>query len=205
MSLLNRDFSIKKIEIPKKVFKDLKECGFSVNESFVPKSFAQELLSELKHFYQKGLMHQANIGLNKNKHIDKNIRGDKIYWLDGKSEIQKRYFNFLQNYIDKLNREFFLGINNFEAHYAVYEEGSFYKKHFDNFKGKNNRVVTILFYLNENWQENDGGELVIYKDKEYLVLPKFATMATFITEEILHEVKVTNKKRYSLVAWLRRD
>jgi len=206
MSLLKEDFSLKKLEISDNVFRDLKTKGFSAIESFLDEDFANELLKEVKSLHKNNLMRQAHIGSYKNRHINKDIRGDKIYWLDGKSKIQREYFNFLQNYIKRLNREFFLGINGFEVHYAVYEEGSFYKKHFDNFKGKNNRIVTILFYLNKDYKKEDGGELIIYKDnKEYEILPKFRTMATFITKDILHEVKTANKKRYSLVAWLRRD
>jgi len=31
----------------------------------------------------------------------------------------------------------------------------------DQFQGKNNQVISMLIYLNENWQEGDGGELKI--------------------------------------------
>lgn len=43
----------------------------------------------------------------------------------------------------QLNRALYLGLNNYEAHYAAYQAGGFYKKHLDLFKGKRNRIVPI--------------------------------------------------------------
>lgn len=48
---------------------------------------------------------------------------------------------------------------------AVYPGGGArYTRHVDNPGGHqgNGRILTILLYLNHNWQEQDGGELVLY-------------------------------------------
>lgn len=37
--------------------------------------------------------------------------------------------------------------------------GDFYLKHLDSFRGNENRKLTTVFYLNENWTPADGGEL----------------------------------------------
>ena len=61
-------------------------------------------------------------------------------------------------------------------------KGDFYEKHLDCFKNSKNRVVTTVYYLNENWQENDGGELIVYnEDDKFLakVAPKSNTLIVF--------------------------
>lgn len=62
----------------------------------------------------------------------------------------------------EVNRHFFLGLFEYEAHFAKYEAGDFYLKHLDSFRGNENRKLTTVFYLNENWTPADGGELKIY-------------------------------------------
>ncbi len=48
-----------------------------------------------------------------------------------------------------VNREFFLGLFEYEAHFACYEKGAFYKKHLDAFKEKchktfNDSVISLM-------------------------------------------------------------
>ncbi|MFM9815886.1 2OG-Fe(II) oxygenase, partial [Streptomyces scabiei] len=76
-----------------------------------------------------------------------------------------------------LNRNFFLGLFDYECHYAKYQQGDFYKKHYDAFKGRSNRVFTTVFYLNT---PDSGGELIIYKPKskqvEVCIKPQAGTL-----------------------------
>ena len=78
-------------------------------------------------------MHQAAIGNNHTKQINEGIRSDKISWLTNEetnSDILKYQENIL-NLKNALNEYFYLGLNDFEGHFAIYPEGSFYKKHID--------------------------------------------------------------------------
>ena len=60
-----------------------------------------------------------------------------------------------------LNKARYLGLFEYECHYAIFSEGSSYAKHSDVLAGPKNRIVSTVLYLNENWQASDGGELVL--------------------------------------------
>lgn len=59
-----------------------------------------------------------------------------------------------------------LGLFSFESHFAHYAPGAFYKTHVDAFKGQANRVLSVVYYLNEAWGAKDGGEMVLYSDTQ---------------------------------------
>ena len=100
-----------------------------------------------------------------------------------------------------------LGLYSFESHFAVYQPGAFYKRHLDAFKGQANRVLSLVTYLNPDWQEADGGQLVIYTSEEdktgIRVLPKFGTVVVFLSEEFPHEVLPATRSRSSIAGWYR--
>ncbi len=101
-----------------------------------------------------------------------------------------------------------LGLFDFEAHFAVYNKGDFYKKHLDSFKGEKNRLISMVIYLNKDWQEADGGILNVYQDIDdekplISVLPKWGNVILFLSEELAHEVTISNKTRYSIANWFR--
>ena len=83
---------------------------------------------------------------------------------------------------------------------------TFYEKHLDSFRGSKNRVVTTVYYLNDDWNEKNGGELVIYdEDNNYLktVTPQINTLVVFLSDKFPHEVLAANKKRFSIAGWFR--
>jgi SM-20-related protein len=101
-----------------------------------------------------------------------------------------------------------MGITYYESHFAIYDKGDFYETHLDAFKNSKNRVVTTVYYLNENWSEDDGGELVIYdEDNNYLtkVTPHANTLIVFLSDKFPHEVLPAKKKRFSIAGWFRVD
>ena len=99
-----------------------------------------------------------------------------------------------------------MGLFDYECHYAKYQHGDFYKKHYDAFKGRSNRVFTTVFYLNT---VQSGGELVIYKPKskdvEITIQPKAGTFVMFESERFMHEVLPTIDNRYSVAGWFRKN
>lgn len=103
-----------------------------------------------------------------------------------------------------LNRSFFLGLFDYECHYAKYQQGDFYKKHYDAFKGRSNRVFTTVLYLNT---PDSGGELIIYKPKskqvEVCIKPLAGTLVIFESERFMHEVLPAGDERYSIAGWFR--
>jgi SM-20-related protein len=64
-------------------------------------------------------------------------------------------------------------------------------------------MITLILYLNDNWQPGDGGELKIYKEnEEILVEPIGGRCIIFKSAALEHEVLLTNKSRLSLTGWL---
>jgi SM-20-related protein len=106
-----------------------------------------------------------------------------------------------------INQRLFLGLFDYESHYAIYPKGAFYKKHLDAFKGKSNRVLSTVFYLNKDWQAHNGGELLIYKPESEEVLetvqPNLGRLVIFLSEQFPHEVLPAQQQRYSIAGWFR--
>ena len=151
---------------------------------------------------------EAGISSASDLHLDKKRRRDKIYWLDADGDAQSDFLEFTKGLEEYLNKELYLGLSYYESHFAIYEKGDFYEKHLDAFKNSKNRVVTTVFYLNDDWQEDDGGELIVYDENgNFLaeVTPTANTLVVFMSEQFPHEVKPANKKRYSIAGWFRVD
>lgn len=107
-----------------------------------------------------------------------------------------------------LNRELFLGLWDFECQVAHYQPGDFYRRHYDAFRGRSNRRVSVVAYLNGGWLPDQAGELAIYPDMETLepalkVTPLMGTMVVFLSEDVPHEVLPAERDRYSVAGWFR--
>ncbi|WP_416240395.1 2OG-Fe(II) oxygenase [Marinobacter sp. F3R08] len=172
------------------------------------------LLAALKHEVQildrTDAMKKAGIGRGSDLVRDRTVRRDRIAWLQGVTAPQAALFEFFETIRQGLNQRLFLGLKRFETHYATYHSGDFYKKHLDSFKGRASRVVSLVLYLNEEWQAADGGALQVFnRDNEHevcgVVLPEIGRMALFMSEEVPHEVLPANRTRYSLACWFRQD
>lgn len=141
-------------------------------------------------------------------HIDSSRRRDKIFWLDEDGLAMSKYLKFAETLREILNRELYLGISYYEAHFALYGEGDFYEKHLDSFKGSKNRVVTTVLYLNDKWDEENGGELIIYNEENNIinrVVPNMGTLVVFLSDKFPHEVLPSKVKRHSIAGWFRID
>ena len=150
----------------------------------------------------------AGISNSSQLHIDSTKRSDKTRWIDDDNHTQSEYLSFTTGLLKYLNRSLYLGLKYYESHFAIYEKGDFYEKHLDAFKHSKNRVVTTVYYLNEDWEENDGGKLIIYdshNNKLTTVSPKANTLVVFMSDIFPHEVLPAKKERYSIAGWFRVD
>ncbi|MFD1079741.1 2OG-Fe(II) oxygenase, partial [Longispora fulva] len=108
-----------------------------------------------------------------------------------------------------LNKTCFLGILHKEFHYALYPEGTFYKRHLDTFQNDDRRKLSLVCYLNEqDWQPEYGGELVIYtnedgKEVEKVIYPFPGRVVIFESQVLEHEVKPVKTERLSITGWLK--
>ncbi|EHR0228572.1 2OG-Fe(II) oxygenase [Vibrio parahaemolyticus] len=150
---------------------------------------------------------KARIGRNDNVTRIESIRSDKIQWLKpAMGQPIANYLSKMEEIRQEVNRHFFLGLFEYEAHFAKYEKGDFYQKHLDCFKGNENRRLTTVFYMNESWSEEDAGELVVYdlNDKEIATIPpRGGRLLVFLSEQFPHEVLPTNAERFSIAGWFR--
>jgi len=183
----------------------LVENGYIVIENALQENLSTKLLNSAKNerdFKRAGISGAGDL------HLDNERRRDKIHWLNNADEAQKEFLEFADGLREYINRSLYLGLSYYESHFAIYDEGDFYETHLDCFKNSKNRVVTTVYYLNNEWTKDDGGELIVYDENEnYLakVAPDANTLVVFMSEKFPHEVLSVNKKRYSIAGWFRVD
>lgn len=181
--------------------------NIGIDECFLSKTLSNGLLENILQLQRDQLMTSAGIGNEGVKDTNQKMRGDKIYWMDKHHNniFEEEFLVQVEDFIDRLNNTCYAGINGYEFHYAAYEEGSFYRRHKDQFKNDNNRKYSLINYLNENWLEEDGGQLLVYQnDTVQRILPQSQTAVFFKSDEMEHEVSVAKRPRMSITGWLKR-
>jgi SM-20-related protein len=169
---------------------------------------ANNLKQNLISLNQKSLLMEAGIGNSEKVSYDGAIRSDSIYWLDKKhnNAFENEFFAQIEAFILYLNQSCYTGITGYEFHYSLYESGDFYLKHLDQFKNNPSRKYSMISYLNSNWQESDGGELLIHQlDNNQKISPTQGKTVFFKSDELVHEVLVTQNTRMSITGWLKSD
>lgn len=185
--------------------------SYVVVDDFVDEGFRKALLKEQIDLLNQGQFTKAAIGKGDQRQVRTEIRSDEVLWMDSTalSPLQAIFWEKVAEVQQVLNRRCFLGLKSFEGHFARYPIGSFYKRHLDQFHAVPHRIVTLILYLNESWTEADGGQLRMYFPQEdgservEDVLPLGGRLVVFLSEEIPHEVLLTQKDRISITGWLR--
>lgn len=179
-----------------------------IAENFISLKLAGHLRENITELYSENRLKIAGTGNNKIVAHNKMVRSDVIYWLDRKHDNQHEndFFDLMDSFILHLNQTCYTGITGYEFHYTMYEKGSFYKKHYDQFQNNSSRKYSMIMYLNVGWKEGDGGELCIYHDgKPHNISPENGRGVFFKSDELEHEVLVTNSIRMSVTGWLKVD
>ncbi len=193
-------------DIYTRIIDALRDKGYIIIEEVFSVEQLQALFIDIKNT-TRDEFYPAGIGREQAHQLNRFVRRDRICWLDHSHAQAAFYLQWIEQLRLRLNRELFLGLFDYECHYAHYPKGAFYKKHLDAFQGSSNRRLTTILYLNPAWQVNHGGELMMYAaDGETVietVQPTFGTMVIFLSEEFPHEVLPANKSRYSLTGWYR--
>jgi len=177
-----------------------------ISDLFLTGQLASLLQQHIHRLTEDGQMVNAGVG-NNIPDQDKKIRGDKIHWLDKKNKHTDElgFLDHVEHFIEYLNKTCYTGINAYEFHYALYEEGSFYKRHKDQFRNDSNRKYSLITYLNEDWVDADGGQLCVYQDGEtQKILPTNRKAVFFQSNELEHEVTTAMRSRMSVTGWLKR-
>jgi len=188
------------------IAQDIATQGYSIRANAIDAGLMQ-LLSEHVVEMPSSQFKRAGIGREEDHTLEDSIRGDEICWINGDSEAETVWLGWAESLQQYLNRRLFLGLFSFESHFAHYAPGDFYKKHQDAFDGEANRILSVVVYLNKQWREEDGGELVVYSKEtdESLakVIPGYGTLVIFLSEEFPHEVLPATQDRYSIAGWFR--
>ncbi|WP_426065180.1 2OG-Fe(II) oxygenase [Flavobacterium sp. DSP2-3-1] len=184
------------------------ENKVGISEHFLSTDLAHNLRQNLIVLKQKSLLMQAGIGNSEKVSYDGAIRSDSIYWLDKKhnNAFENEFLAQIEAFIVYLNQSCYAGITGYEFHYSLYEPGDFYLKHLDQFKNNPSRKYSMISYLNSNWKESDGGELLIHQlDNNQKIAPTQGKTVFFKSDELVHEVLVTQNTRMSITGWLKSD
>lgn len=200
----------------------LVDSGYIVLPHALPMQLVDKLLERL-HELDDEEFKRAGIGRQDDFQIDTSVRRDHIRWLQPKHPVEIEFLAWMDNLRLALNRRLFMGLMDYECHFASYGVGAFYKKHLDAFKRPTpllqstiqisplqvqpSRVLSTVLYLNPDWQEGDGGELRLYDEEDVQVLetiaPQFGKLVLFLSEKFPHEVLVAKRKRHSIAGWFR--
>ncbi|MBZ0333672.1 2OG-Fe(II) oxygenase [Marinobacter sp. AL4B] len=183
------------------------ECDLSLR---LPAGLLGELKREVEILDKTEAMTRAGIGRGSDLLKDRGVRRDKIVWMDGASAPQTELFRFFDHVRDGLNRRLFLSLKRYEAHYATYQPGDFYKQHVDSFQGRASRMISLVLYLNDSWGLEDGGELRVFDAENHevpvgLFRPETGRAVFFLSETVPHEVLPARRTRYSIACWFRQD
>lgn len=180
--------------------------GYAVIDNFFPKTLYDALSERARIIHNEECYHEAKIGADSQTHSNKNIRTDSICWLskDSENHAEQNYLEQMSKLAQEFNQTLFLGLNDFETHFALYHPGSFYKKHTDQFQNKKTRKISCVYYLNQEWEPSFGGLLKLYDLDEKImeeILPLGNRFLCF-KSELPHEVTASFHQRFSLAGWM---
>jgi SM-20-related protein len=184
----------------------LEKQGYFIWDNFLDAASTEAIRRHWEEQIQAQNLKKAGIGKDSGFMIDAVERGDFISWINPETtdEATGLYLQKISSLMTDLNRSFFLGLRDFECHFALYPAGTKYARHVDRHRIGSSRVVSVVFYLNENWQSSDGGQLRIYQNDnmEAEILPASGRLAAFLSEKE-HEVMETGRPRMSITGWMR--
>jgi SM-20-related protein len=183
------------------------ENKIGIDIDFLSQDLSEGLQENIKHLQEDDLMTYAGVGNETIMDTKQQMRGDKIYWMEKNhdNKFEQQFLNQIESFIERLNSTCYTGINGYEFHYAVYGQGAGYKRHKDQFKNDSNRKYSLINYLNKDWLEADGGQLLVYQNDEMQkIQPQSQTAVFFKSDEMEHEVVQANRNRMSITGWLKR-
>lgn len=183
----------------------LADQGYAIIDSFLTDAQVSAIVAT--DGFKNGLLQfkKAGIGKQQDKQINESIRGDYIEWVEpaSASPALQVYLQKLNHLIQFVNHSLYLSLKDYEVHQTIYPIGSFYKRHLDQFKKDDKRKLSVICYLNQNWQTNEGGQLRIYlQAKSIDVFPLSGRLVCFRSDLLEHEVLPATRERLSITGWL---
>ncbi len=183
----------------------LAETGYAVVDGFLTLQEVEAILGTDDFKNSLTQFKRAGIGKSQGHQVNEAIRGDQIQWLDKDTAARplQVYLNRLQALMEYLNQALYLSLKDYEVHMTIYPAGTFYKRHLDQFRRDDHRKLSVICYLNKDWELSHGGQLRMYPGDATLdVLPEAGRLVCFRSDQIEHEVLPANRERMSVTGWL---
>lgn len=189
---------------------ELSDKGYGTIDHFLSREEFLQIKEVADDHREEGNFKKAGIGTAQDFQINKQIRGDYIRWIDPQkaAAATQVYLGRMRSLLQYINRTCFLSLKDVELHYTVYPVGTTYKRHLDQFRHDDHRRLSVICYLNEDWQPQHGGQLRLYlpgedgKEETVDILPTGGKLACFRSDLIEHEVLPATRERYSLTGWM---
>ncbi|MGA9916211.1 MAG: 2OG-Fe(II) oxygenase [Paraburkholderia sp.] len=181
--------------------------GWSEQDNFLPPNLTLALGLECAALATAGMLTFARVSQGAASSLQPVVRGDQIQWLEaGQSEARDQYLAIMELLRIALNRELFLGLEEYESHFAYYAPGASYLQHRDQFRDDDSRTVSVIVYLNADWLPEHGGALRLHPEglSTHDISPVGSRIAVFLSADMLHEVLPATRDRMSLTGWFRR-
>lgn len=181
---------------------------YGQDNAFLSASLCEGLRLHMQDLLETKQLHFAGIGNLLQLHQPQSMRGDQVYWLDKShnNPFETAFLMLMDELVIYLNRTCYTGLNSYEFHYALYDIGSSYKRHLDQFQNNQQRQFSLICYLNPDWVDTDGGALLLHtKNGLQSVLPQSQTAVLFKSDELEHEVSIAHRPRMSIAGWLKRS
>jgi SM-20-related protein len=186
--------------------------GYGIMDGFLSTQEVIALATCLRSRREAGQFRAAGIG-NHQVSVEKAIRGDEILWLDEATATseEREFLQRIGELVQYLNQTCYLGLRDYEFHYALYPTGTLYKRHLDRFRSDSRRKLSVICYLNTDWQETDGGQLALYLpdddglERQVTVAPMGGRLVCFDSGQLEHEVFPATRERLSVTGWLKTE
>jgi SM-20-related protein len=178
----------------------------SIRDQFVTPVQMRTLLDCARARHARGEFAPARIGQQAALQRREDIRGDFTCWLrEPLYPAERILLAQLDTLRLELNRETFLGLFDLELHYAWYPPAAGYARHVDRPQGTVQRKVSLVLYLNPDWNDEDGGALRIYEAGRQRcdIEPVGGRLVCFLTADLEHEVLPARRDRWSISGWYR--
>jgi SM-20-related protein len=185
---------------------DLSASGISIQDQFASDAEIFALRECARARESRGDFAAARVGRPGAERRRDTIRGDFTCWLSKPLLPPERLLlRRMEELRLLLNREAFLGLFELELHYARYPPGAAYSRHVDQPQGNAQRKLSLVLYLNPEWQPADGGVLRIHNADEAFIdiAPIAGRLVCFQTPGREHEVLQARRERLSISGWFR--
>ena len=106
-------------QVVEKTTKQLEKQGYVILQDILPENLLVDLLQHLQSLDDEKF-NRAGVGRENDYHLNRFIRRDEIHWLEGSHPVTRDYFRWIDKLRNALNRQLFLGLFEYECHYAFY-------------------------------------------------------------------------------------